>query len=77
MQGHKTSQPDTYWGVMAQTNTCIHMHDVNVDIHTFFLHAETLRCLCAVCLKWQCLSVILRQIGGEYWSIKGHGAAKG
>ena len=55
-----------------------HTH-THTDAHTLQTHTlPPPHHLCAVCLKWQCLSVILRQIGREHRSIKGsHGPAEG
>jgi len=41
----------------------------SVPTHTL-VNTPPFHRLCAVCLKWQCLCVILRQMGREYQSIK-------
>ena len=73
----------------TRARTCIQIAHVylyaDADMHTSTPYPRALthtlpppQHLCAVCLKWQCLSVILRQIGREHRSIKGsHGAAEG
>lgn len=69
---------DTRTCIQMHTHTCkkmqTYIHFLLTDTHTHPLPYH----LWAVCLKWQCLSVILRQIGREHGSIKGsHGATEG
>lgn len=63
----------------THTHRDAHRTRLCVDMHAAFNRALLLPGhLWAVCLKWQCLSMILRQIGREHRSIKGsHGATEG
>lgn len=88
MQEHEASHPQTcckdthiHTRIQMHTRTCKQMQTCNTLFTHTLRHTHTLpppHHLCAVCLKWQCLSVILRQIGREHRSIKGsHGGAEG